>query len=580
MGMSIDQELEQVTASARAIYEAAMRDGRDLTGTEQRTFEDLTARASLLNQRKQKQDQRNRRLAGIERVLGTITPDEAGAASSRANGSGGYVGTGSPGKAFTGSSAFAQAVAKIGHAGTGPHNFPTVDTGPVPCRIALGPEKKAGELTLGAYPMPPMWFPTPVEALVPPYPPLSVLDVVGHSVTSVDQVSFAMRTPTRTITDAATTAASATLTSASQAQFSSFDVSKPVSGAGIPASTTILSVQSATSCTMSANATATASAVTVTVGGYLDASASVAELGTKPLSIINFQMVTRPVSTYAHYVAVTKQALADRAGIEQVIQTFLLTGVRAQLERAVTADIVNNAQPITVTGTEVFAQTREALLAMQKLGVHPTAWVVSPEDNAGIELLKDSYARFYGAGPFGLGPASLWGLPRVVAYYGLNKGTVILGDMSVEVVFDRMQAAISATDSHADWFVKNLVAILAELRAAVGCLEPVGSGRSRSPVRPCCSAPRPRQQLVPLPSRRPQRRGRPRPSGSAFSVSGRPPRWVNTSRRRPLCCFLRKQEKGRRRRPVMARGSNITSRRLLGTGVGGLRHLRQLFVRL
>jgi hypothetical protein len=342
---------------------------------------------------------------------------------------------------------------------------------PVPLRVSRA-QTKAGELTLGAYPMPPEYFAFPPN-LPPPYPQLNVLDLVRHQTTTLDQISYAQRTPGRTFTDGATTAASATLTSASQAQFGSFDVGKPVSGAGIPAGTTILSVQSATSCTMSQNATATAAAVTVAVGAYTDASAPVAELAPKPQSVINFQLVTKQVQTYAAYVAVSKQALMDRAGIEATIQTFLTDGVRAQVEKAVTADLIANAGAMTLTATTFLEQTREAVMRLQKLGVQPTGFVLSPEDDAGVELLKDSYARYYSAGPFGSGPRTLWGLPRAVAYFGLAPGTVIVGDLTVEVVWDRMAATISATDSHADWFVKNLVAILGEVRAAYGCIEPV-----------------------------------------------------------------------------------------------------------
>lgn len=68
-----------------------------------------------------------------------------------------------------------------------------------------------------------------------------------------------------TYTDLATTSGAATITSAS-AGFTSADVGKTIVGTGIPASTTILSVQSATGATMSANATATASGVTFTIG--------------------------------------------------------------------------------------------------------------------------------------------------------------------------------------------------------------------------------------------------------------------------------------------------------------------------
>jgi hypothetical protein len=40
------------------------------------------------------------------------------------------------------------------------------------------------------------------------------------------------------------------------------------------------------------------------------------------------------------------------------------------------------------------------------------------------------------------------------------------------MLWDREQAAISVSDSHADFFVRNLIAILAELRAAFGVIRP------------------------------------------------------------------------------------------------------------
>lgn len=68
------------------------------------------------------------------------------------------------------------------------------------------------------------------------------------------------------LTDAATTNADATLTSATAA-FTSDDVGKGITGAGIPVATTILSVTNATTIEMSASATATASGVSVTIAG-------------------------------------------------------------------------------------------------------------------------------------------------------------------------------------------------------------------------------------------------------------------------------------------------------------------------
>lgn len=75
----------------------------------------------------------------------------------------------------------------------------------------------------------------------------------------------------RTVSDGVTTNGSPSITSATAA-FIANDVGKPISGTGIPAGTTIASVQSATAATMSANATATGSGVTFTIGVALAAA--------------------------------------------------------------------------------------------------------------------------------------------------------------------------------------------------------------------------------------------------------------------------------------------------------------------
>ena len=69
----------------------------------------------------------------------------------------------------------------------------------------------------------------------------------------------------RVVTDGVTTSGSATVTSATAA-FIANDTGKVITGTGIPAATTILSVQSPTSITLSANASATGAGVTLTIG--------------------------------------------------------------------------------------------------------------------------------------------------------------------------------------------------------------------------------------------------------------------------------------------------------------------------
>jgi hypothetical protein len=84
----------------------------------------------------------------------------------------------------------------------------------------------------------------------------------------------------RLVTDGVTTSGSAAITSASAA-FNASDIGNPISGTGIPAATTILSVQSATAATLSANATASGTSISFTLGIALAAASYPS--GIKPL---------------------------------------------------------------------------------------------------------------------------------------------------------------------------------------------------------------------------------------------------------------------------------------------------------
>src|SRR5690606_24255021 len=101
----------------------------------------------------------------------------------------------------------------------------------------------------------------------------------------------------------------------------------------------------------------------------------------------------------------------------------------------------------------------------------PTAVLINPEEDESIDLARDGEDRFYGNGPFGVGPGTLWGLPRVVSE-AVPAGTAIIGDFRKAVLWDREQATVSVTDSHADFFIRNLIAVLAEERVAFGVIRP------------------------------------------------------------------------------------------------------------
>lgn len=233
------------------------------------------------------------------------------------------------------------------------------------------------------------------------------------------------------------------------------------------------------------NAAAVVPEATTSAGGTANVTTGVIDLpagsGVKPESALTLRKVTAPVRTLAHWLPITKRAMSDAAQIRTYIDQFLRDGLdRATEAEAVSGDGTGEhfTGVLNTTGTQaqafdtdVFVTVRKAMTKVRSIGGMVTGVLISPQDDEVVDLARDGQNRFFGAGPFAFGPSTLWGVPRVVCY-SLPAGTAIVGDLRTMVLWDREQASVSVSDSHADFFVRNLLAILAEMRAAFGVLQP------------------------------------------------------------------------------------------------------------
>lgn len=220
--------------------------------------------------------------------------------------------------------------------------------------------------------------------------------------------------------------------------------------------------------------------------GVPEAKSGTDKNGVKPESALSFRKAGAEVITIAHWLPATKRALSDVGQLQTLIDGFLRDGIARTTERlivsgdkdAAAADteewdgILNTTGVQEVASLGSIAQTaRRMITRVTGTGSEFTGFIVSPEVDEQLDLLQDDNGRFFGLGPFGIGPTTLWGRPRVVVH-GLPANTIVGGDLKQCVLWDREQTTVTATDSHADFFIKNLVAVLAEARAAFGILNP------------------------------------------------------------------------------------------------------------
>jgi len=231
-----------------------------------------------------------------------------------------------------------------------------------------------------------------------------------------------------------------------------------------------------------AEATSSAGQTATAGNGGAVTFANVSGGGYKPEGAWAFEVKTAVVKTIAEWVPVTKRALADVAQLEGLINQELQNDiVEAEEDQILNGDGQGeNFTGITATSgiqtqawaTDLFTTIRKGVTKARTVGrVNPTALVLNPADAERIDLAQDGNDRYYYGGPQALGQRTIWGVP-VVESESQATGTGLLGDFSKAVVWDREQTTVTMTDSHADFFIRNLVAVLAEERLAFGVTRP------------------------------------------------------------------------------------------------------------
>jgi hypothetical protein len=195
----------------------------------------------------------------------------------------------------------------------------------------------------------------------------------------------------------------------------------------------------------------------------------VPEGGTKPEADFTPTPHTAALDTYAHYKPLSRQALEDIPQIQSIVEGALRGGILTALEQAAAGALAAPANGVpTLNGADMLSGLRQAIGVVQSAGYsQPNAIMLNPADFAQLDVDVMGVTT---AGPVRTG--SIWGIPGY-AVGAIPSGTAYVGDMKTAVtIFARNQVSAYMTDSHADYFVKNLLVILAEQRAHVAVTEP------------------------------------------------------------------------------------------------------------
>jgi HK97 family phage major capsid protein len=232
-----------------------------------------------------------------------------------------------------------------------------------------------------------------------------------------------------------------------------------------------------------------------------NAAAAVAEAavdgnpsGAKPQSSIGWTRRTEVIETIATWMAATRKQLADagqtrslidnqlRLMLDLEIEDQLLNGdgtapnISGLLDRSglQTLDLSAGAtDKVNLNGL----RTAKRLIRTGAARAVADAVVVNPVDSEEYDLMVDNEDRYRAGDPFGvLGATSdappIWRMRRVESE-AVTEGTAIVGAFKVGgTVFERQGITILTSDSHSDFFVRNLIAVLGETRLGLAIYFP------------------------------------------------------------------------------------------------------------
>jgi HK97 family phage major capsid protein len=203
----------------------------------------------------------------------------------------------------------------------------------------------------------------------------------------------------------------------------------------------------------------------------------------KPDIALGFALRNARVRTIAAGIPVHRNILEDnQVYLESVIQEQLYLAIRQVLQAQIlsgdgtgenftgvlaTSGIVSIAKGSTGHTAENGADAiHRAITALRLTGDQASAVVMHPSDYEGLRLMKDTVGNYPYGPPSLAGPLTIWGLP-IVSTIAVPQGTAILADWSFVQLLIRKSITLLSSDSHSDFFMRNLIQFLAEMRAAL-----------------------------------------------------------------------------------------------------------------
>lgn len=216
-----------------------------------------------------------------------------------------------------------------------------------------------------------------------------------------------------------------------------------------------------------------------------NAAMQTSEGAVKAESAMTFALANAPVQTLAHFIPISRQLLEDAPALQGYINTRMMYGLKlieeGQLLNGTGAGVnlsglITNATAMSTsfatTGTDTYIDTLlHAKTQVELAFFRPTGYILNPRDWETIQLIKTtgtaSSGQYIFANPHNVQVPTIWGLP-VVSTQSMAQGQFLCGAFDIgATIWDRSNATVEVSREHADFFTRNLVALLLEERLAL-----------------------------------------------------------------------------------------------------------------
>lgn len=203
----------------------------------------------------------------------------------------------------------------------------------------------------------------------------------------------------------------------------------------------------------------------------------------KAQSALTFTLSNAPVRTIATWLPASRQVLSDAPFLQSYVDQRLTYAIKLDEEdELLNGDgtgghingLVNQAAAYnrgasqdTILDTLLKGFLQVSLAEYEASGV-----VLNPIDWTNIMLLKDTQGRYLFADPHSMEMPRVWG-KSVVPTQSMTAGQFLAGAFALcAQIWDREDATVRIAEQHSDFFVRNLVVLLAEERVALTVYRP------------------------------------------------------------------------------------------------------------